>query len=220
MDTRDRVRRGAAVILGLVVLALAVLGCSVVYGFSAEYSGGTGLQVLPVVIAVVALAAAVAVALWPGASGRTTVLVPVGSIVLLLAAGLGADQLGDRAHDQRLLEESRTFACNGPNAEIRIDPRVDEVFAGLPRRAPIYGPIEGSATGCTAGVSGPGAESFEEYAAAFRDLDGWTITSDTDRRLEMERDEVRVSLRLLGAPDRMAVLEVSVGDPAPGRVRS
>jgi hypothetical protein len=219
MDTPDRVRRGAAVLVALAALVLGALGCSVVYGFSAEYSGGTGLQVLPVVVAVPALVAAVAVALWPGSSGRAIVLVPVGSIVLLLAAGLGADLLGDRAHGQRLLEESRSFACNGPNAEIRVDPRVDEVFAELPRRAPIYGPVGGSPTGCTAGVSGPGAQSFEEYAAAFRDLDGWTVTADTDRHLEMERDGVQVSLRLAGAPDRLTTLEVSVGDPGPGRVR-
>jgi hypothetical protein len=30
---------------------------------------------------------------------------------------------------------------------------------------------------------------------------------------------VQVSLRLIGAPDRLTTLEVSVGDPGPGRVR-
>jgi len=219
MDARDRVRRGAAVVLGLAALALAVLGVSVVHGFSAEYSGGTGLQVLPVVVALPALVATLAVALWPAASRRATILVPVGSVVLLLLAGLGADLLGDRAHGQRLLEESRSFACNGPNAEIEVDRRIDAVFAELPRRAPIYGPIQGGPTGCTAGVSGPGAESFEEYAAAFRDLDDWEVTTDTDRRFVMQRDGVRVALRLVGAPDPMASLGVSVAGPGPGRVR-
>jgi len=209
MDTRERVGRGVAVGFGLLALGITGLGLVVTYGVAEEYSGGTGLSLLPVVLLLAGAAGVLATWSWPEARAGVRVGVPV---LLAVVGGLGwlsADQLGDRAHEQRLVSGSNSFVCNGPNAEIQVDERVDETFAELPRRSPIYGPVEGSRTGCTAAVSGTGAESFAAYADAFRDLEGWTVTVDRPDRFVMQRDGVRVAMRLGGAPDQLAMIEVS-----------
>ena len=211
MTTSDQ-RRGVAVTSGLISIALACLGVSMVYGVSQEYDGGAGLQLLPLVVGLAGGAAALATWSWPGLRALVRVGVPLAVVATVVMGGLAADQLGSRARQQRLVSESESFGCNGPNAEVQVDGRVDATFTELPRRAPIYGPVGGSRYGCTAAVSGDGAEAFASYAEAFRGLDGWAVTVDRSDRFVMERDGVRVAMRSEGAPDPLAMIEVSVTD--------
>ncbi len=178
----------------LISIVLACLGVSMVYGVSQEYDGGAGLQLLPLVIGLAGGAAALASWSWPGLRALVRVGVPLAVVAAVVVGGLVADQLGSRARQQRLVSESEGFECNGPNAEVKVDQRVDATFAELPRRAPIYGPVGGSRYGCTAAVSGEGAEAFASYAEAFRDLDGWAVTRDRSDRFVMERGGVRVAM--------------------------
>ena len=215
MNTREKLQFSAAIFCGLISTALVLLGIPVMYGVAVEYSGGAGLQLLPVLGVAAGATAALATWSWPGLRAGVRVGVPLAVVVVVGLGGLAADQLGDRAHQQRLVSGSETFGCNGPNAEVQVDQRVDATFAELPRRAPIYGPVEGSRFGCTAAVYGTGAETFAAYADAFRDLEGWTVTDEREARFVMERDGVRVAMTLLGAPDQLTMIEVSV--PPAGR---
>ena len=215
MNTREKLQFSAGIISGLLAVGFALIGVSIMYGLAAEYAGGAGLSLLPVVGVAAGATAALATWSWPDLRTRVRVGVPLAVVVVVGLGGLAADQLGDRAHQQRLVSGSETFGCNGPNAELQVDQRVDATFAELPRRAPIYGPVQGSRFGCTAAVYGTGAETFAAYADAFRDIEGWTVTDDRAARFVMERDGVRVSMRMEGAPDQLTMMEVSV--PPAGR---
>lgn len=211
MSTSDQ-RRGVAVTCSLISIALAGLGVSIVYGVSQEYGGGAGLQLLPLVVGLAGGAAALATWSWPGLRALVRLGVPLAVVAVVVVGGLAADQLGSRARQQRLVSESESFGCNGPHAEVQVDQRVDATFAELPRRAPIYGPIQGSRYGCTAAVSGDGAEAFASYADVFRDLEGWTVNADRPARFVMERDGIRVALF---TQDRRAMIEVrTIGQDA------
>ncbi|MEJ7796076.1 MAG: hypothetical protein WKF50_11025 [Nocardioides sp.] len=209
MNTQGRLRLGVATGCGLISIALVLVGVPVIYGLSQEYSGGTGLQLLPLVVGAAGGAAALATWSWPGLKAGVRVGVPVAVVVVVVLGGLGADRLGGRSHEQRLVVGSESFACNGPYAEVHVDERVDATFAELPRRAPIYGPVEAGRTGCTAAVDAAGAEAFTAYADAFRELTGWTVIVDHPDRFVMQRDGVRVAMWLEGAPDQLAMIEVS-----------
>ncbi len=50
---------------------------------------------------------------------------------------------------------------------MRVEAEVNRTWRALPRRAPLYGPIEGSSTHCVAGVAGDGDRTFAEYTDAF-----------------------------------------------------
>lgn len=215
MSSHPHARHGLAAACALVAVATTVFGLVVVHGISSEYAGGAGLQLLPFVVLVAGPAAGLAAAAWPGSSRLARWGLPLAVVVVVGVGGLAADRLGDHAHEQRLLSGSETFGCNGPNAEVLVDDRVDATFAALPRRAPLYGPVEGTRDGCTAAVDGEGATTFTAYAAAFRTLDGWRVTVDRSDRFVMERDGVRVVMRLDGAPDQLALIEVAV--PVTGR---
>ena len=97
------------------------------------------------------LAAAVADS-WGRVVTRASFLV---FTVILVACMVAAGPLGERARDRQTAENDRTFSCNGPNAEAHVDERVDAAFHEFPHPAPLYGPIEGSRYGCTAGIYGP-----------------------------------------------------------------
>ncbi len=210
MDTRTRLRLGTAVAAALAALALAGLGLASVYGFAAEYGGGSFGQLAFLVVPIPLLAVLVCVVAWPRL--RTAVRVSVVGVAaaVLVGGGLVADALGSGDHDGRILEESETFACNGPNSEVAVPAVVDRTWQELPRVAPVYGPIRGSADFCEAGVSGDGEQTFADYTDAFRELDGWRVRRDEPRRFEMTRDGVVVAVRLVGAPDRLTMIKVGV----------
>lgn len=186
-----RVRRTVAILLALAAAALATFGLAVVWGLAVEY--GASPELLPPVVALPTGLAVLAVACWPRIAGRTVLATAVVVALLLLASAVAANWLGGREHDRRAVQASESFACNGPNSELRVDPRVDEVFAELPRPARLYGPVEGTRAGCTAAVAGD--ESFEAWAAELRDLDGWEVQQDQPRRVVVRRaDGVTITL--------------------------
>ena len=209
MDTRTRSRLGVALVVSLAAVALMVLGLSIVYGFAVEYGGGSFADLAFLVVPVPVLVTAVAVVAWPRVPNRTQLAVVLGSAVLMVGGGLAADALGQDESRDRLVESSRTFGCNGPNAEVRLPAAVDRTWRELPRRAPIYGPLGGTPTSCTAGVSGDGEQAYTDYTAAFRDLDGWQVERDGESRFVMARDDVRVTVRRDGV-DQIATIEVAV----------
>ena len=209
MDTRTRARVGIAVVVSLAAVGLAVLGLSMVYGFAVEYGGGSFADLGFLVVPIPVLVAAIAVVLWPRATTPTQVAVVLGALVVMVGGGLAADALGRDENHDRLVEGSRTFTCNGPNAEVRLPAAVDRTWQELPRRAPIYGPLGGTPTSCTAGVSGGGEQGFTDYTAAFRDLEGWQVQQDGEHRFVMSRDDVRVTVRRAGA-GRVTTIDVAV----------
>lgn len=202
-----KLRTAAAAFLALVTLALAGLGSTTVMGLSQEYGQGTGLQALSLLMGVAGLLAMLTVVVWPGARGTGAAAVVLGFLVVLFLVGLAADRIGAGLGERDDLAASAAMGCNNRNSEVLVDERVDAVFAELPRRDPLYGPVEGTRHGCTAAVDGEGQESFEEYADAFRELDGWRVRTDEPGRFVMDRDGVRVSL---GMSDGLAMLTVEV----------
>jgi hypothetical protein len=210
MDTATRARTGVAVALGLATCATVGLALSVVHGFAVEYGGGSFASLGLLVVAPPVLLASLAVLALPRTSTRVRVAVVLGTVVAMVAGGLAADALGSDANRDRLLRESRDFSCNGPNAEVRVPAEVDRTWRELPRLAPVYGPIEGSASHCVAGVAGDGHETFAAYTEAFRTLAGWRGRADHPHRYVMVRDGVRVTVLLRGAPDRLTTIGVSL----------
>ena len=211
MDTRTRLRYGAAVVLVLATGATMALGVSVVHGLAVEYGGGSFAELGLLVVGLPVLLASLTVAVLPRAHRRAGLAAALGTAVVMVAGGLTADVLGAGANEDRLLQGSRDFACNGPRADVRVPAEVDRTWSALPRPAPVYGPIEGSPTSCTAGVAGDAAQTFPAYAAAFRDLHGWQVTVDRPERVVMVRDGVRVTVSVVGAPDRLTTIEVALG---------
>jgi hypothetical protein len=209
MDTRSRARLGIALVISLAAVALAVLGLATVYGFAVEYGGGSFADLAFLVVPIPVLVGAIAVVVWPGVRTSTQVGVVLGSVVVMVVGGLAADALGKDESRDRLVETSRTFTCNGPNAELRLPAEVDQTWQELPRRAPIYGPLGGTPTSCTAGVSGDGDQGFSAYTAAFRDLDGWQVQQDGESRFVMARDDVRVTVRK-ERPGQVTTIDVAV----------
>lgn len=218
MASATRVRFGVAVVLGVLTCATIGLGVAVVHGLAVEYGGGSFADLGLLVVAPPVLLAALTVAALPGTSARTVAAVALGTGVVVLAAGLAADALGEDANEDRVLERSRTFTCTGSGAGVPVPAEVDRTWRELPRPAPVYGPIEGSPTHCTAAVAGDGARTFAEYAGAFRDLEGWRVRVDRPERFVMVRDGVRVTVVLVGAPDRLTTIEVSAGRRSTGAI--
>ena len=210
MDTRTRARIGIAAGAALAAVGLAGLGLATVYGLAVEYGGGSFADLAFIVVPIPVLVAAVAVVLWPRVPTRLQLAVVLGVAALMVGGGLAADALGQHENGVRLVEESRTFGCNGPNSEVRVPAAVERTWQELPRRAPIYGPIQGGPDDCVAGVSGDGERAFADYTATFRVLEGWEVRSDQEHRFVMARDDVRVTVRLVGAPDRMTTIRVAV----------
>ena len=212
--TRRNDSRIGSIVLGLLALAVAGLASTIVFGFTSEYGGGVeawGLLTLVTPVLMCGVLAAGAVALWPGPWSGVRTLVAGAAVLVAVGGIVGALQLGEWHNERRHERESATFTCNGPNAEITADPRIDRAFDALPRPALIYGPVAGSATHCVAGIDGSEA-SFELFAQSFRAL-GWTVVRDTDDRVAIERGEVRATVYLQGdpqVPDRQALFKVEV----------
>lgn len=209
VDTRTRLRYGTAVVLGLATCLTMVCAVAVVHGLTVEYGGGAFAELGALVVGVPVLLALLTVAVLPGASGHSAVAVALGTAAVMVAGGLTADAVGADANAERLLEGSRDVTCNARHAEVRVPAEVDRTWRALPRPAPVYGPIEGTPTSCTAGVAGDGARTFAAYAGSLRDLDGWRVAVDRPERVVVVRDGVRVTVRLVGAPDRLTTVEVA-----------
>ena len=208
MTRSTRVRYVVGVVLGVLTAVLSVYGVAVVWGLSVEYAAG--YQVLPITVLVPTLVGAITLLVWPGLGQRRAVLAALGLAALLLVSGLVAHPIGLAEREDRALEASARIGCNGPNSEVQVDARVDEVFAELPRPTPLYGPVEGSRHGCGAGVDG-GAAGYDAWAAALRELDGWRVVHDEDGVLAVRRDDgITVVLR----PGDVPVLTVSTRDGA------
>lgn len=210
MDTRTRARLVTAVVLAVGAVALVVLGLWTVYGLTLEYGAGALGDLWFVVVPLPTLAAAGAVSTWPGLGTRVRVAVVLGTAALVVAGGLAAEELGARQREAQLVADSEAFTCNGPNVEVRVPEEVDRTWDELPREAPVYGPVEGGRTDCVAAVAGDGEQAFVDYTAAFRDLDGWEVEADRPQRFVMVRDDVRVTVRLVGAPDRLTTIRVGL----------
>ena len=207
---RTRTRYGTAFVLGLVTCGTAALSVAAVYGLAVEYGGGSFTELGLLVVVVPVLLALLTVAVLPRAPGRAAVAVAVGTAVVMVAGGLTADALGTDENKDRLLQGSRDFICNGSRVEVRVPGTVDRTWRELPRPAPVYGPIEGSRTSCTAGVAGDGAQTFPAYAGALRELNGWRVEVDRPERFVAVRDGVRITVSLVGSPDRLTTIEVAV----------
>lgn len=208
MNSGTRARYLVGAVLGALTLLLAVYGVAVVWGLAVEYSAG--LQLLPVAVLVPALVGALAVQVWPGLTNKTMLIIPLALGVLLVGAGLVANEVGLREREDRAAVASESIGCNGPNSEVAVDARVDEVFADLPRPTNLYGPIEGSRHGCGVGVDG-GAEGYAAWADALRELDGYEVVHDEDGVLAVRRDDgITVVLRRGAVP----VLTVSTREGA------
>ena len=208
METRTRVRTAVGLVAGLAAVVLAGLGLAVVYGFAVEYGGGSFRDLAFLVVPIPLLAVLAAVAAWPGLATRRQVAVLAGAAVVMVGGCLAADALGAAESDDRALEASRTFACNGRHSEVLVPAVVDETWRELPREAPIYGPVQGTPTDCTAAVAGDGDRTFADYTRTFRGLDGWRVEVDRPRRFVMSRDGVEVTVRL--TPDDLTMIRVGV----------
>jgi len=204
-----RLRTGTALVLGVGACATTALALSVVHGLAAEYGGGSFASMAVFVVVPPVLLTGLAVLALPRAPARLRCGVVLGTVVAVVLGGVVADALGGQSHRDRLVQGSRDFSCNGPNAETGVAAEVDRVWRELPRRAPVYGPIEGSAHHCTAAVAGDGDQTFTSYTDALRGLDGWQVEVDRPRRFVMVRPGVRVTVLERGAPDRLTTIEVS-----------
>jgi hypothetical protein len=197
-------RRVAAAVLAVVALGLTLLLVSSQYGLAREYGAGGGLVVLAVVPLVAALLAAVT---WPG-SGRAVTTGLAAFVVLTLAGTMAAAALGQRARDRDVAAADRAFHCNGESTGLRVDDRVDAAWAAFHHPAPLYGPIEGSRHGCTAGIDG-GPAAFAAWRQALI-ASGWTVVED-DQRVHVRRAGVHAVLTLDGD---VPMLRISTGEPA------
>jgi len=171
-------RSALVVVLALVAALTGLMLVSLQYGLAETYdSGGSGLVFL---LAAIPLGAALVGGSVAGSEGRTIRAGLVIFAVVLVVALVAAAPLGARAHDRQLVEQDRTFSCNGPNAEAHVDERVDAAFHEFPHPALLYGPIEGSRYGCTAGIYDPAGEGFDHWREVLLGS-GWTVSEDAER---------------------------------------
>ena len=193
--------------LALFAVLTGVMLVSLHYSLVATYGSGSGgitfvLAVIPIGAAL--LAASVADS-WGRVVTRASFLV---FTVILVTGMVAAGPLGERARDRQTAETDRNFSCNGPNAGAHVDERVDAAFHEFAHPAPLYGPIEGSRYGCTAGISGPSEETF----GAWRDVlltSGWTV-AENGARVRVTRDGLVVVLSDDGST---ALLRITADEP-------
>ena len=171
-------RSALVVLLALVAVLTGLMLVSLQYGLAETYdSGGSGIIF---VLAVIPLGAALGSSLVVGRWGWMNGASLVAFTVILAVALVGAAPMGARAHDRRMAEQDRTFSCNGPNAEAHVDERVDAAFHEFAHPALLYGPIEGSPYGCTAGIYDPAGEGFGHWREVLLGS-GWTVAEDAER---------------------------------------
>lgn len=190
-----------ALVVAVIATLVAVFATMLAYGLAVEYGADavTGPDfVIPVGLPLVL--ALVAALLWPG---RTLLAFGAFAIVVPLAL-VAAVALGQRQNEANLVRGSVEFACDD-----FVDPRVDEAFASLPRPAPIYGPIGGGPSECTAGISG-GEASLEEFRVALRASD-WRVVRDEPARVVAVRRGVRATVSLDGETPFVQVAVISSG---------
>ncbi|MFD1948918.1 hypothetical protein [Nocardioides aestuarii] len=203
MTRGTRARYVVGTVLGVLTLGAIVICIGAVWGLSLEYA--YGLDLLPGAVAIPALLGAITVQVWPGLSRRTMLVAPVTLAVLLVGAGLAANWIGLEQRDARAAAASERIGCGG---DMAMDPRIDEVLAGLPRPTHLYGPLEASRESCGVGVEG-GAEGFAAWSDVLRDLDGYDVVHDEPRLLAVRRDDgITLVLRRGAVP----VLTVSTAE--------
>ena len=199
-------RSALVVVLALVAVLTGLMLVSLQYGLAETYnSGGSGIVFL---LAAIPLAAALVGGIVSGSEGRATRASLVIFAVVLAVALVAAGPLGARAHDRRMAEQDRTFSCNGPNAESKVDARVDAAFHEFTHPAPLYGPIEGSRYGCTAGIYGSAAETFGPWREVLLGS-SWTVAED-EGRVQVTRGGLVVVLSQDGGT---ALLRISADEP-------
>ena len=98
MDSRA-VRRLAGIMCGVLFFGLAVLGLGAVFAYSAEYSGDTGVQMLPLVVGLVGGTAALSVWVWPALRWQVRIGGPAAVILATAMAGFVAAEAGDLVHE-------------------------------------------------------------------------------------------------------------------------
>ena len=199
-------RSALVVVLALVAVLTGLMLVSLQYGLAETYdSGGSGIIFL---LAVIPLGAALVGGSVAGSEGRTTRASLVIFAVVLAVALVAAGPLGARAHDRRLAEQDRTFSCNGPNAEAHVDVRVDAAFHEFTHPKLLYGPIEGSRYGCTAGIYGPAEETFGPWREVLLGS-GWTVAEDAER-IRVTRGGL---VAVLSQDGGTALLRISADEP-------
>ncbi|HEU4812165.1 MAG TPA: hypothetical protein VFT00_08480 [Nocardioides sp.] len=193
--------KAAATVVAVLAVLVGVFALMVAYGVTVEY--GAGVVTLPDFVLFAGLPlvlALVAALLWPG----RTLLGFVAFLIVVPLALVAAVALGERQNEANLVRGSVEFACDDV-----VDPRVDEAFASLPRPAPIYGPVGGGPSECTAGISG-GEASLEKVRVALRSSD-WRVVRDEPARVVAVRRGVRATVYLDGGTPLMRVAVISSG---------
>lgn len=187
-----------AAVLAVLATLVGAFASMVAYGVTVEY--GAGVVTLPdfVLFAGLPLVLALVAALL--IPGRTVLAFGAFAIVVPLAL-VAAVALGERQNEQNLVRGSDEFACDD-----LVDPRVHEAFASLPRPVPIYGPVGGGPSECTAGISG-GEGSLEQFRVALGSSD-WRVVRDEPGRVVAVRRGVRATLYLDGETPLMRVAVV------------
>ena len=199
-------RSALVVVLALVAVLTGWMLVSLQYGLAETYdSGGSGIVL---VLAVIPLGAALVGGSVAGSEGRTTRAGLVIFAVVLAVALVAAAPLGARAHDRRMAEQDRTFSCNGPNAEAHVDERVDAAFHEFTHPALLYGPIEASRYGCTAGIYGPAEDTFGLWREVLLGS-GWTVAED-GKRVRVTRGGL---VAVLSQDGSTALLRISADEP-------
>ena len=201
-----RARIVIAAALALVAVVTGVLLVSVQYGLVVEY--GSGGNALITALAVIPIGAALLSATAAGSWGRTTRVTLLVFTIVLVIGLLGAPPVGHYERDRRAAENDRTFSCNGPNAEVEVDERVDAAFHEFPHPALLYGPIEGSPYGCTAGIDGHADDTFASWRDVLVSSD-WSVADDTGRVRLTHGDLVAVLYR----DGDTALLRVTANEP-------
>ena len=199
-------RIALVVVFALVAVVTGSMLVSLQYGLAETYdSGGSGIVFL---LAVIPLGAALVSSSVAGSWGPTTRASVVSFAVILAVALVAAGPLGLRAREARTAELDRTFSCNGPNAEAEVDARVDAAFHEFAHPAPLYGPIEGSRYGCTAGIYGPADQSFGLWREVLLGS-GWKVAEDADL-VQVTRGGL---VAVLSQDGGTALLRISADEP-------
>lgn len=216
---RHQIRTVAAVAMSLVALVLAGLLLSAEWGLTAEYGSG-GQPALLIFSPIPLLAGVLAVSLAGWRRGTVAGLVV---LTLVVVGGLPvAGAVGQRTKEARAEQADARFTCNGRNAELPVPPAVDAAWHEVDHPAPywLYGPVEGTRSSCTAGVSGDGEDAFRAWRESML-RSGWRVVEDGDAAVTVQDGGRRAVLRRAGG---LTTLTMTTGtgtcpDPSPSQDR-
>lgn len=193
---RHHLRTVSAAAAALLASGLLAMLLSAQWGVAAEYGYGDGTTMYSLApIPVLAGCLAVALAGW-----RRRAVVGLTVFALLTMGGLPvAGALGQRTKEARAEQADARFTCNGRYAELLVPQQVDAAWHEIDHPAPywLYGPIEGTGAGCTAGISGDDQEGFRAWREALL-RSGWRVVDDVDATVTVTDNERRAVLRRAG----------------------